>query len=235
MSALELRDVVKHYPTRGETVRAVDGVSLTVEPGEFVAIYGPSGSGKTTLLLLAAALMEPDRGSIWFGGRDVTRLAPREAARFRRSDVGFVFQSFHLMPAATALDNAAVKLLASGSTLAVAHHHARMWLERVGLGARFDHTPRELSKGECQRVAIARALANEPRVLLADEPTGNLDSRRSREVLGLLRELSDERGIPVLLVTHDPQAIRIVDRAYTLHDGALADGLDIDTIEPAAP
>ncbi len=233
MAALELREVVKHYPTRGETVRAVDGVSLTVEPGEFVAIYGPSGSGKTTLLLLAAALMEPDRGSVWFDGRDVTRLDAREAARFRRSEVGFVFQSFHLMPAATALDNAAVKLLASGHTMEAARHRARPWLERVGLGPRVDHTPRELSKGECQRVAIARALANEPRVLLADEPTGNLDSKRSREVLALMRELSEERGVPVLLVTHDPQAMRVVDRALTLRDGVLHDGLDVDATEPA--
>jgi len=231
VAALELREVVKHYPTRGETVRAVDGVSLTVEPGEFVAIYGPSGSGKTTLLLLAAALMAPDRGSVWFGGRDVTRLPPREAARFRRGEIGFVFQSFHLMPAATALDNAAVKLLASGLSLQAAHHRARPWLERVGLGARADHTPRELSKGECQRVAIARALAGEPRVLLADEPTGNLDSRRSRDVLGLLRELCDERGVPVLLVTHDPQAVRVVDRACTLRDGVLHEGIEVDATE----
>ena len=233
MAALELREVVKHYPTHGETVRAVDGVSLAIERGEFVAICGPSGSGKTTLLLLAAALMAPDSGSVWFAGRDVTRLAPREAARFRRSDVGFVFQSFHLMPAATALDNAAVKLLAGGLSLQAAQHRARPWLERVGLGARVEHTPRELSKGECQRVAIARALAGEPRVLLADEPTGSLDSRRSREVLALMRELSDERGLPVLLVTHDLQAMRVADRVYTLCDGALHEGVDVDAIESA--
>jgi putative ABC transport system ATP-binding protein len=146
-----------------------------------------------------------------------------------------VFQSFHLMAAATALDNAAVKLLASGLTLDEARHRARPWLERVGLGPRVDHTPRELSKGEQQRVAIARALANEPRVLLADEPTGNLDSRRSREVLGLLRELADERGMPVLLVTHDPEAIRIVDRTCTLRDGNLVDGLDRDSLSEVAP
>ena len=233
VTALELREVVKHYPTRGETVRAVDGVSLAVEPSEFVAVYGPSGSGKTTLLLLAAALMEPDRGSVWLGGRDVTRLGPREAARFRRDEVGFVFQSFHLMPAATALDNAAVKLLAGGLSLQAAHQRARPWLERVGLGARVEHTPRELSKGECQRVAIARALAGEPRVVLADEPTGNLDSKRSREVLALLRRLCDERRVPVLLVTHDPQAVRFVDRTCTLRDGVLYDGLDVDAIEGA--
>ena len=222
MSALELRDVVKHYPTRGETVRAVDGVSLTVEPGEFVAIYGPSGSGKTTLLLLAAALMEPDRGSVWFGGRDVTRLDPREAARFRRSEVGFVFQSFHLMPAATALDNAAVKLLASGLTLEAAHHRARPWLERVGLGPRVDHTPRELSKGECQRVAVARALANEPRVLLADEPTGNLDSKNGEAVMDLLRELH-RAGATICMVTHDPRYAAHADRSVHLFDGRVVE------------
>lgn len=235
MGTLELRDVVKHYPTHGETVRAVDGVSLTVEPGEFVAIYGPSGSGKTTLLLLAAALLAPDRGSVWLDGRDLTRLDQRAAARLRRSEVGFVFQSFHLMPGATALDNAAVKLIASGLSMTAARHRARPWLERVGLGQRADHTPRELSKGECQRVAIARALASEPRVLLADEPTGNLDSKRSREVLALMRELSDERAVPVLLVTHDPQAITVVDRVLTLRDGVLREGLDVDAGAPASP
>jgi putative ABC transport system ATP-binding protein len=233
VAALELREVVKHFPTHGETVRAVDGVSLALEPGAFVAVYGPSGSGKTTLLLLAAALMAPDSGSVWFGERDVTRLGAREAARFRRRDVGFVFQSFHLMPAATALDNAAVKLLAGGLSLQAARHRARPWLERVGLAARVEHTPRELSQGECQRVAIARALAGEPRVLLADEPTGNLDSRRSRAVLELLRELCDERELPVLLMTHDPQAVRFVDRTYTLRDGVLHEGLDVEAIEPA--
>ncbi len=233
VSALELREVVRHYPTRGETVRAVDGVSLTVEPGEFVAIYGPSGSGKTTLLLLAAALMAPDSGTVRFAGRDITHLNAVEAARFRRTEIGFVFQSFHLMPAATALDNAAVKLLAGGLTLDAARHRARPWLERVGLGSRVEHTPSELSKGECQRVAIARALANDPQLLLADEPTGNLDSRRSRDVLGLLRELSTERRMPVLLVTHDPHAARVVDRAYTLIDGTLHDGLDVDALDTA--
>jgi putative ABC transport system ATP-binding protein len=228
VSALELRDVVKRYEGRGEAVRAVDGVSLRVQGGEFVAIYGPSGSGKTTLLQLAAALMPPDRGTVVFAGRDVTRLPHAESARFRREDVGFVFQSFHLLPAASALDNAAVRLLADGRTLDDARRAVRPWLERVGLGRRLGHTPGELSKGECQRVAIARALANEPRILLADEPTGNLDSRRSREVMCLLRELSDERGIPVVLVTHDPTAAQIVDRAYTLRDGALSAGLDVE-------
>jgi len=231
---LELREVVKHYPAAGEVVRAVDGVSLAVEGGEFVAVFGPSGSGKTTLLLLAAALLRPDRGSAWFDGRDLAALSARDAARYRRRDVGFVFQSFHLMPAASALENAALKLLSEGLSLDAAQKRARPWLERVGLGARVAHTPRELSKGECQRVAIARALANDPRLLLADEPTGNLDTRRSREVLALMRELCSERRIPALLVTHDPEALAYVDRVYTLRDGALSDGLDTETAQAAS-
>jgi len=230
---LELRQVVKHYPAAGEVVRAVDGVTLSVEGGEFVAVFGPSGSGKTTLLLLAAALLRPDSGCASFDGRDLGRLSAREAARYRRSDVGFVFQSFQLMPAASALDNAALKLLSEGLSLAAAQKRAQPWLERVGLAARVAHTPRQLSKGECQRVAIARALANDPRLLLADEPTGNLDSRRSREMLALMRELCDERKMPVLLVTHDREALPFVDRVYTLRDGALSAGLDTD-VAPAA-
>jgi putative ABC transport system ATP-binding protein len=228
VTLLELRDVAKHYRATGELVRAVDGVSLAVGGGEFVAVFGPSGSGKTTLLLLAAALLAPDRGSVLFDGRDLGDLSPHQAARYRRADVGFVFQSFHLMPAASALDNAALKLLSEGLSLATAQRRARPWLERVGLGTRMSHTPRELSKGECQRVAIARAFANDPRLLLADEPTGNLDSRRSREILSLMRTMCDERRIPVLLVTHDSEALPFVDRVYTLRDGLLSDGLDAD-------
>jgi putative ABC transport system ATP-binding protein len=224
-AALEMRDVAKRYGGESEVVRAVDGVSLTVSPGEFVALYGPSGSGKTTLLLLAAALIAPDRGSVLFGGREIARGSGREQARYRRADVGFVFQSFHLMPGASALDNAALKLIAEGSSLIEARRRARPWLERVGLGARLAHMPGRLSMGERQRVAIARALVNEPRLLLADEPTGNLDSRRGREMLGLLREICHEREIPCLLVTHDQQAMAFADRVHTLHDGRLLAGL----------
>jgi putative ABC transport system ATP-binding protein len=227
-ASLELRNLVKHYSSGSEVVRAVDGVSLTIAPGEFVALYGPSGSGKTTLLLLAAALLTPDAGSVLFDGRDVTRLSATEGASFRLRDVGFVFQSFHLMAGASALDNSALKLLGDGWTLRDARRVMRPWLERVGLSEREDHTPDKLSMGERQRVAIARALAGEPRLLLTDEPTGNLDSKRSREILGLLRELCHERGIPGLLVTHDPQARAFVDRVHTLRDGHLSDGLDAE-------
>jgi putative ABC transport system ATP-binding protein len=226
VSALELREVVKHYSSGVETVRAVDGVSLTVSGGEFVALYGPSGSGKTTLLLLAAALSVPDSGSVVFDGRALERLSEREGALYRRRDVGVVFQAFQLMARTSALDNATIKLTGSGCTLREGRRRALPWLERVGLGARAEHTPEQLSMGERQRVAIARALANEPRLLLADEPTGNLDSQRGREILALLRDICHEREIPALLVTHDLDATHFVDRVHTLRDGVLADGID---------
>jgi putative ABC transport system ATP-binding protein len=226
VSTLELREVIKHYTSGVETVRAVDGVSLKVSGGEFVALYGPSGSGKTTLLLLAAGLTSPDEGTILFDGRDVGMLSEREGALYRRRDVGFVFQSFHLMPHTSALDNATIKLTGGGYNLREARAKALPWLQRVGLAERAEQTPEQLSMGERQRVAIARALVNEPRLLLADEPTGNLDSRRSREILALMRDICHERSIPGLLVTHDPDATRFVDRVYTLRDGHLADGID---------
>ena len=226
MSTLELRDVVKHYATDVETVKAVDGVSLTISAGEFVTLYGPSGSGKTTLLMLAAALDSPDSGSISFDGQLLSGMSERDSARYRRRDVGFVFQSFHLMPHTSALDNATVKLTGDGCTLREGRRRALPWLERVGLAARADHTPEQLSMGERQRIAIARALANEPRLLLADEPTGNLDSKRSREILALMRDICHERGIPGLLVTHDLDAAPFADRVHTLRDGQMVDGLD---------
>ncbi len=194
---------------------------MTVEPGEFAALYGPSGSGKTTLLTLAAGIAQPDGGQVYFGGRDIASLGERESARYRRQEVGFIFQSFHLMAAASVLDNAALKLLADGWSLSDARREAEPWIERVGLGRRIDHVPGQLSTGECQRVAIARALVNQPRLVLADEPTGNLDTKRGRDVLELLRALATEQQIPVLLVTHDSQAIEIVDHLHVLRDGRL--------------
>lgn len=223
---LELRGVTKHFGN-GELVRAVEGVSLEVGAGEFVAIYGPSGSGKTTLLMLAAGLLRPDSGTVRFEGRDVHALLRVEGALFRRRDVGFAFQSFHLMASSTALDNAAVKLLADGWSMADARARARPWLERVGLERRIWHRAAQLSAGECQRVAIARALVGSPRLVLADEPTGNLDTARGAQILGLLRDIAREQEISVLLATHDLQAINIVDRVHTLRDGRLREGLDM--------
>ena len=217
MTGLELREVVKHYREAGEPVRAVDGVCLQVERGELVALRGPSGSGKTTLLLLAAGLLAPDDGAVRVGGRAPTALAPAE----QRRAIGFVMQDPHLLAGVPALDNVALKLLAGPTSLRDARRRAGRWLERVGLGHRLDHVPARLSGGERQRVAIARALASEPTLILADEPTGNLDSRRGGELLALLAELCRERGAGVLLATHDPRAADAADRVLTLHDGRL--------------
>ena len=219
---LELRDVVKTYVSGDERVRAAAGISLTVEAGELVALYGPSGSGKTTLLLVAAGILRPDSGTVRFGGRDVGAMGEREAAAYRLRDVGIVFQSFHLIPGASALDNASVKLLGRGAARRQARRKAQPWLDRMGLGAKADRHPGKLSAGERQRVAIARALANEPRLLLADEPTGNLDSESGRTVFSLLAETCHSRRLAVLLATHDPMALDFADRALQLRDGQLS-------------
>jgi putative ABC transport system ATP-binding protein len=221
--ALELGGLVKHYRSAGETVRAVDGVCLQIAPGELVALYGPSGSGKSTLLMLVAALLAPDSGHVLFDGREVSALSPRQAAVYRCHEVGLISQELHLMPGASALDNALIKLPLLGLTLRQSRERARPWLERVGLDGRAGHRPDQLSMGERQRVSIARALAAEPRMLLADEPTGSLDSVRTREILSLLRDVCRERAMPALLVTHDRQAISFVDRALTLRDGRLGE------------
>ncbi len=220
---LELRQVVKHYAESDEVVRAVDGVSLTVSPGELVALHGPSGSGKTTLLLLAAGVLTPDSGTVSFDGEDLATRSATAISDYQRRDVGFIYQSFHLLAGVPALENAAVKLLADRVPLDRARRAAVPWLERVGLSARLGHVPAHLSGGERQRVAIARALVNEPRLILADEPTGNLDSRRGAEILALLAELCHTRDVAVLLVTHDPQAAAVADRVHTLRDGALVE------------
>jgi putative ABC transport system ATP-binding protein len=235
-SALELRALVKHYRGGAEPVRAIDGVSLSIAPGELVALYGPSGSGKTTLLLIAAALLAADSGDVRFAGREIGSLSDRDGARYRSHEVGLISQELHLMPGASALDNALIKLPVHGLTLREARRRTLPWLARVGLGAAADRLPEQLSMGERQRVTIARALAAEPKLLLADEPTGNLDTARTREILALLRELCDERDMPGLLVTHDPEALAFVDRALTLRDGRLHDYVEARApeLEPAA-
>jgi len=220
---LELREVVKTYVAGEERVHAAAGISLTVQAGELVALYGPSGSGKTTLLLLAAGILHPDSGTVRFDGRDVAAMSEREAAAYRLRDVGIVFQSFHLIPGASALDNATVKLLGRGSARRDARRRAQPWLDRVGIGGKAARHPAKLSAGERQRVAVARALANEPRLLLADEPTGNLDSESGRTVLSLLAEICHGSGLAVLLATHDPAALDFADRALQLRDGRLTD------------
>jgi putative ABC transport system ATP-binding protein len=222
---LELERVVKHYHGTGEEIRAVDGVSLSVWPGEMVALHGPSGSGKTTLLQLIAALARVEGGSIRYGGKDVCALSEDEACDYRLRDVGFVYQTARLMPRVSALENASLKLLLGGVDMRAAQSHAAEWLERVGLGDRLEHTPERLSGGERQRVSIARALASEARLILADEPTGNLDSARSTEIVELLRSVARERTAAVVLVTHDLEVAAIADRSCTLRDGTLIEHL----------
>ena len=218
---LEIDEVRKHFPSpSGEIVRAVDGVSLSIARGELVALYGPSGSGKTTLLKIIAALLRPDAGSVTVDGRDVTALDRREAGRYRLREIGFIRQEPSFVPGASAVDNAALKLL-DELRRKEARRRVEPLMVRLGLEDRMRHLPSQLSSGEQQRVLIARALSTEPKVVLADEPTGSLDTQRSRDVLGLLRGLCHEQHVAMLLVTHDLQAAQYADRAVELRDGRL--------------
>jgi putative ABC transport system ATP-binding protein len=220
---LELRELSKRYPVGdGEPVRAVDAVSLRIAAGELVALYGPSGSGKTTLLMLVAALLAPDSGAVIVDGREISTLSDDDRARYRLRELGYIDQAFDLLPGGTVVQNAAMKLwLTEG--VRRAERTVEPLLVRLGLGERLGHRPDELSMGERQRVMIARALSTEPKLVLADEPTGSLDSQRGGEVLALLSEICRERGVAVLLVTHDPQATRFADRVLALRDGRLVD------------
>jgi putative ABC transport system ATP-binding protein len=221
-TTLELRNLVKHYSVgEGEPIRAVDGVSVVIAPGEFVALYGPSGSGKSTLLNLIAALLEPDSGSVLVNDRDVSALSYREACEYRLAEVGVIGQPSDLLPGAKAIQNASLKLWVRHAR--DARKQVEPLLVRLGLANRMEHRTEQLSMGERQRVIIAQALATEPGLVLADEPTGNLDTRRSREVLSLLSELCRERGITVVLATHDPQAAAFANRVYELRDGRLGE------------
>jgi putative ABC transport system ATP-binding protein len=219
---LELERVVKHYLAGDEEVRAVDGVSLNLATGEMVALQGPSGSGKTTLLLLIAGLLAPDAGVIRFAGREIASLSDDQAAEYLMRDIGFIYQSVQLMPRTSVLENASLKLVLGGMGMREAKEHTTPWLERLGLADRIAHTPEQLSGGERQRVAIARALAGDPRLILADEPTGNLDSARSMEIVELLHAIAGERGAGVVLVTHDSEAAALADRRYLMRDGTLS-------------
>jgi putative ABC transport system ATP-binding protein len=220
---LELEEVVKHYRAADEEeVRAVDGVSLQVRTGEMVALQGPSGSGKTTLLLLIAGLLAADSGVIRFAGREISSLSEDEASDYLMREVGFIYQSVQLMARTSVLENASLKLILGGMGMREAKAHATPWLERLGLADRLAYTPEQLSGGERQRVAIARALAGEPQLILADEPTGNLDSARSMQIVQLLHTIASERGAAVVLVTHDSEAALLADRRYRMRDGTLA-------------
>jgi putative ABC transport system ATP-binding protein len=221
-TVLETRDLKKHYQMGGSTVRALDGVSITVEQGEFVGLLGTSGSGKSTLLNLVAGLDRPSEGSLRIFDQDLATMSSMELTLHRRSNVGIIFQSFNLVSTMSAAENVALAMMFAGVAREEREGRAAQLLESIGLGARQTHRPRELSGGEQQRVAIARALSNNPHLLLADEPTGNLDSRTSGEIMALLKQLNERDGKTIIMVTHDPNLARTyAHRTITMLDGAV--------------
>jgi putative ABC transport system ATP-binding protein len=221
--AARVRNLTKTYGTGQALVRALDDVSLDLAAGEFTAVMGPSGSGKSTLMHCCAALDTADSGSVLIGEQDLTRLKDKALTRLRRDEIGFVFQSYNLVPTLTAEENIQLPMAIAG------RKPDRQWYDdvvaTVGLGDRLDHKPNELSGGQQQRVAVARALASRPRIVFADEPTGNLDSRSGAEVLELLRRSVDDYGQTVVMVTHDPVAAAYTDRVVFLADGRVVDEL----------
>jgi putative ABC transport system ATP-binding protein len=213
-------DVTRTYDLDGVSVAALRGVSLTITPSDYVAIVGTSGSGKSTLMHLLGALDRPTSGTLLIGGRDVATLGPAEMARLRNETIGFVFQSFHLLARTTAQDNVALPLVYRGIGRRERRARAKAMLERVGLAHRVDHRPNQMSGGEQQRVAIARALVTDPSVLLADEPTGNLDTTTGQSVLALLESLNAD-GVAVVLVTHDREVAARAHRQIIMRDGSI--------------
>ncbi|MFZ0323414.1 MAG: ABC transporter ATP-binding protein [Actinomycetes bacterium] len=229
--AIAATDVVRTYRLEDVEVHALNGVSLTVDPGEFAAIIGPSGSGKSTLMHLLGLLDRPSSGTITVGGHDATALTDGELATLRNETIGFVFQSFQLLARTTATDNVALPLVYRGTPRKERRERAQAALEAVGLGHRLDHRPSQMSGGEQQRVAIARALVGEPWLLLADEPTGNLDSRTGEEIMATLESLNRERGVAVLLVTHDREVAARARRQIHMRDGLIES--DSSTVDVA--
>jgi putative ABC transport system ATP-binding protein len=224
--AIETHDLHMHYG-QGETeVRALDGVDLVIQAGEMVSIMGPSGSGKSTLLHIVGALESPTSGTVAVAGLHYEGLDDKELTELRRDHIGFVFQFFNLLPSLTAEENVTLPAVIAKRHDRAIRERARMLLKRVGLGDRMDHLPAELSGGQQQRVSIARALLLSPELVLADEPTGNLDSKASGGVLRVLRELNDEEGHTIVMVTHDPAAAATADRVIFLRDGRIAGEVD---------
>ncbi|MGI8460432.1 MAG: ABC transporter ATP-binding protein [Solirubrobacterales bacterium] len=232
--AVETEDLRRVYGEGGTAVRALDGVSIRIERGEMVAIMGPSGSGKSTLLHLLGALETPSAGTIALAGRRFESLGEKQLTLLRRETIGFVFQFFNLLPALSAEENVVLPALIAGKRDAETRARAVELLDRVGLGARRTHLPSELSGGEQQRVSIARALLLEPELVLADEPTGNLDSRSSAEILALLSELNRDDGHTIVMVTHDPAAAATAGRVIYLRDGLVAGELEGGSAERVA-
>jgi putative ABC transport system ATP-binding protein len=224
-----VRDLVREYVMDAEVVKALRGVDIDINLNEYVAIMGPSGSGKSTLMNILGCLDTPSAGSYWLNGVEVSRLSDNELAHIRNREIGFVFQTFNLLPRATALHNVELPLIYAGVKSSVRRKKASVALERVGLADRMTHRPAELSGGQRQRVAVARALVNEPSILLADEPTGNLDSTTSQEIMGVFASLH-EQGQTVVVVTHEADVAAHAERVITLRDGSIHS----DTILEAA-
>ena len=216
---MNLEKVTKIYGTGKTQVTALDGVSLEVAPGEVVSVVGHSGSGKTTLLNMMGALDRPTSGRIFLEGEEISRIPEHQLYRVRREKIGFIFQSFHLISTLNALENVLAPTLPLGER--GFEERARELLESVGLGARLPHRPSQLSGGEMQRVAIARALIHEPKLILADEPTGNLDSKTGEEIINLLLRLNKEKGVTLVIVTHEPEIAKKADRTVSIRDGKI--------------
>jgi len=231
---VKIKDLVKIYHLEGIEVPALRGVSLTVGEGAFIAIMGPSGGGKSTLLNLVSCLDHPTSGSVEIGGVDTSRMSRTELAALRGQKIGFVFQTFHLLPRATALANVMLPFLYSGYPKAKRKARAAELLRYVGLEDRMTHRPNQLSGGQQQRAAIARALANNPKLILADEPTGNLDSRSGLEIMALLERLNRDEGMTVLIVTHDRTLAEHAERIIHLRDGVVVKEEDVTERRSAA-
>jgi len=228
MSLISATNLVKVYGSGDTAVSALNGVSLQVEPGEFVAVMGPSGCGKSTLLHLLGGLDRPTSGSVMLDGHNLGDLSDAKLTELRRRKIGFIFQFFNLIPVLNAIENAALPVTLDGVRQAEAQALATEWLERVDLADRLDHRPDQLSGGQQQRVAIARALVAEPALILADEPTGNLDTRASEEIATLLRQVANEWNRAVIIVTHDPRIAAYADRIIFLKDGIIVDQTVLD-------
>jgi len=228
MSLVQVINLMKVYGKGDTAVTALNGINLSVNAGEFVAIMGPSGCGKSTLLHLLGGLDSATSGRVVIDGADLSTLNDQKLTELRRRKIGFVFQFFNLIPVLTATENAALPLTLDGVKPAAAKAKATEWLNKVGLGPRLTHRPDQLSGGQQQRVAVARALVSEPSLILADEPTGNLDSRASEEIANLLRQVSNEWGRAVVMVTHDPRIAAYADRIVFLKDGAIVDETILD-------
>jgi putative ABC transport system ATP-binding protein len=223
MALIETRSLTKTYGAGDVAVTALRAVTLSVEPGAFVAVMGPSGCGKSTLLQLLGGLDRPTSGDVLIEGRALAGLSDDALTALRRRRIGFVFQTYNLLPVLSAVENAALPLVLDGVRPAEAHARAATWLERVGLGERLRHRPGQLSGGQQQRVAVARALVADPALVLADEPTGNLDSRSADGIAQLLRQVADTWGRSVLMVTHDPRIAAYADRIVFLKDGTIVE------------